>query len=76
MPPGNSAIIPPNTWSPLTAVSASNGVGSGLTRPRLALTVTVSCSNTSIVYVAEDSPLPELPSVPLVSVPLTVLPLA
>ena len=37
--PGKSAIIPPNIVSPVTAVSASNGVGSGLTRPMLALTV-------------------------------------
>ena len=38
IPVGNSAIIPPNIVSPVTAVSASNGVGSGLTRPKLAFT--------------------------------------
>ena len=41
IPAGNSCIIPPNTWSQLTAVSASNGVGSGRTSLRLAFTVIV-----------------------------------
>ena len=37
IPVGNSSIIPPNIVSPVTAVSASKGVGSGLTKPKLAL---------------------------------------
>ena len=42
IPVGNSANIPPRIVSAVTAVSASNGVGSGLTSLRLAFTDVLS----------------------------------
>ena len=47
--PDNSVTIPPMIVSIVTAVSASNGVGTGRTAFISALVATVSSSSTSIV---------------------------